>query len=92
MQRRLYNVWRTTSELWDSVTEKRIDLQELRLKLKLYSVLKEQVMSLSHYHIRAGQQYWVSAYSIVMFQFWEVHWGCRHLICMAAQVGGRNGI
>lgn len=39
----LYNVWRTTSELWDSVTEKRIDLQQLRLKLKLYSVLNEQV-------------------------------------------------
>ncbi|KAL6967167.1 hypothetical protein U1Q18_032969 [Sarracenia purpurea var. burkii] len=41
----LYNVWRTTSELWDAVTEKRIDLQELRLELKLYSVLNEQVRS-----------------------------------------------
>ncbi|PSS13959.1 AUGMIN subunit like [Actinidia chinensis var. chinensis] len=48
-ERRLYNVWRTTSELWDSVTEKRIDLQELRLKLKLYSVLKEQVAYLENW-------------------------------------------
>ncbi|KAK3003124.1 hypothetical protein RJ639_019162 [Escallonia herrerae] len=40
--RTLYNVWRTSSELWDIVTEKRIDLQQLSLKLKLYSVLNEQ--------------------------------------------------
>lgn len=39
----LYNVWRTTSELWESVTEKRFNLQQLRLRLKLYSVLNEQM-------------------------------------------------
>ncbi|KAK2979656.1 hypothetical protein RJ640_007318, partial [Escallonia rubra] len=42
-ERALYNVWRTSSELWDIVTEKRIDLQHLSLKLKLYSVLNEQM-------------------------------------------------
>ncbi|PSS08354.1 AUGMIN subunit like [Actinidia chinensis var. chinensis] len=47
--RTLYNVWRTTSELWDSVTEKRIDLHDLRLKLKLYSVLNEQFAYLENW-------------------------------------------
>uniref|UniRef100_A0A5B6YQ57 QWRF motif-containing protein 8 n=2 Tax=Davidia involucrata TaxID=16924 RepID=A0A5B6YQ57_DAVIN len=42
-EKTLYNVWRTTSDLWDSVTEKRIDLQQLRLKMKLYSFLNEQM-------------------------------------------------
>lgn len=46
MQKTLYNVWRTTSELWDSVSKKRMVIQELRLTLKLYLVLNEQVMSL----------------------------------------------
>lgn len=30
--------------MWESVAEKRVELQNLRLKLKLNSVLKEQVM------------------------------------------------
>ncbi|XP_077238161.1 AUGMIN subunit 8-like isoform X2 [Tasmannia lanceolata] len=38
-----YNVWRTTSELRDSVTIKRINLQQLRQELKLNLILKEQV-------------------------------------------------
>lgn len=42
-EKTLYNVWRTTSELWDSVSKKQLDLQELRLKLKLHSVLTEQM-------------------------------------------------
>ncbi|XP_059635788.1 AUGMIN subunit 8 [Cornus florida] len=46
-EKTLYNVWRTTSELWDSVTENKIDLQQLRLKLKLYSVLNEQMAYLN---------------------------------------------
>uniref|UniRef100_A0A5B6YQH4 Putative QWRF motif-containing protein 8 n=1 Tax=Davidia involucrata TaxID=16924 RepID=A0A5B6YQH4_DAVIN len=46
-EKMLYNVGRTTSDLWDSVTEKRIDLQQLRLKLKLYSVLNEQMAYLN---------------------------------------------
>lgn len=44
LQTALCNVWRTTSEMWESVAEKRVELQNLRLKLKLNSVLKEQVM------------------------------------------------
>lgn len=39
----LYNVWETTSELWDYVIEKRNDLQRLRLRLKLHMVLGEQM-------------------------------------------------
>lgn len=46
MQKTLYNVWRITSELWDSVSKKRMVIQEMRLTLKLYLVLNEQVMSL----------------------------------------------
>ncbi|KAG8372548.1 hypothetical protein BUALT_Bualt12G0077500 [Buddleja alternifolia] len=38
----LYNVWRTIAGLWDSVVEKRFELQQLRLKLKLYSILSNQ--------------------------------------------------
>ncbi|OVA10364.1 Protein of unknown function DUF566 [Macleaya cordata] len=45
-ERTLYNVWFTTSELWDSVTMKRINLRELRQELKLNSVLNEQMIYL----------------------------------------------
>ncbi|KAM7511673.1 hypothetical protein LguiB_010548 [Lonicera macranthoides] len=48
-ERTLYNVWRTTSELWESVTKKRFDLQQLRLKLKLYSILNEQMEYLNEW-------------------------------------------
>ncbi|XAR51126.1 hypothetical protein NMG60_11005670 [Bertholletia excelsa] len=43
IEKTLFSVWIITSELWDSVTEKRIDLQLLRFKLKLYSVLNQQM-------------------------------------------------
>lgn len=43
LQKILYNVWRSTSDLWDLVIQKRIELQQLRLKLKLHLVLNEQV-------------------------------------------------
>lgn len=36
----------TTADLCDSIMEKRIELLQLRLKLKLYSVLNNQVMTL----------------------------------------------
>ncbi|KAJ4958315.1 hypothetical protein NE237_025426 [Protea cynaroides] len=42
----LFNVWGTTSELRDSITMKRIDLQQLRQELKLNSVLNEQMACL----------------------------------------------
>lgn len=44
VQEILYSVWMTIADLWDSIMEKRIDLQQLKLKLKLYSVLNNQVM------------------------------------------------
>ncbi|XAR66736.1 hypothetical protein NMG60_11013059 [Bertholletia excelsa] len=48
-EKTLYNVWRTTSELQESVTKQRIDLQQLGLKLKLYSVLNEQMAYLEEW-------------------------------------------
>ncbi|KAJ8768025.1 hypothetical protein K2173_020965 [Erythroxylum novogranatense] len=42
-ERTLYNVWSTTLELWDSVLRKRIDLQQLKLELKLNAVLNDQM-------------------------------------------------
>lgn len=42
----LFNVWFTTSELRDSVTTKRINLQQLKQEMKLNLILKEQVRSL----------------------------------------------
>lgn len=39
----LYNVWQANLELWDSVITKRIDVQRLKLELKLKLVLKEQL-------------------------------------------------
>ncbi|KAL4589925.1 hypothetical protein LXL04_002837 [Taraxacum kok-saghyz] len=39
----LFNVWRSTSKLRDSVAAKRIELTQLRLKLKLNSVLNQQM-------------------------------------------------
>ncbi|XP_058067713.1 AUGMIN subunit 8 [Magnolia sinica] len=39
----LYNVWNTTSELRDSVSMKRIDLQQMRQEMKLNTILNGQV-------------------------------------------------
>ncbi|KAL0383041.1 UNVERIFIED_CONTAM: AUGMIN subunit [Sesamum calycinum] len=47
-EKMLYNVWRAIADLWDSVEEKRSDLQQLRLRLKLYSVLDNQVLVLGN--------------------------------------------
>ncbi|KAH6796131.1 hypothetical protein C2S51_037117 [Perilla frutescens var. frutescens] len=41
-ERNLYNAWVNTSKLRHSVKSKGIELQMLRLNLKLYSILKEQ--------------------------------------------------
>lgn len=49
-EKTLINVCRTTSELRVSVIEKRIALQQLKLKLKLASVLNEQVTYLDRWH------------------------------------------
>ncbi|KAJ6362135.1 hypothetical protein OIU78_002525 [Salix suchowensis] len=42
-ERTLYNVWDTTLALWDSVIRKRINLQQLKLELKLNAVLSDQI-------------------------------------------------
>ncbi|KAF5725887.1 hypothetical protein HS088_TW23G00619 [Tripterygium wilfordii] len=39
----LYNVWNTTLTLWDSIIRKIINLQQLKLELKLNSVLNHQI-------------------------------------------------
>ncbi|KAI3444042.1 hypothetical protein Pfo_000707 [Paulownia fortunei] len=48
-EKMLYSVWRIIVDLWDSVKEKRSDLQQLRLKLNLYSVLDNQVTCLDEW-------------------------------------------
>ncbi|MBA0712698.1 hypothetical protein Golax_011780 [Gossypium laxum] len=39
----LYNVWNATLVLWDALIKKRINLQRLKLKLKLNSILNDQM-------------------------------------------------
>ncbi|KAK9275458.1 hypothetical protein L1049_022725 [Liquidambar formosana] len=53
-EKTLYNVWRTTLALWDSVIKKRINLQQLRLELKLNSVLNEQMVYLDDWAVLEG--------------------------------------
>ncbi|CAA7033127.1 unnamed protein product [Microthlaspi erraticum] len=42
----LYNVWHATSELRDLVTDQRISLQQLKLEIKLESILNDQMACL----------------------------------------------
>ncbi|CAK7338160.1 unnamed protein product [Dovyalis caffra] len=42
-ERTLYNVWDTTLALWDLVIRKRINLQQLKLELKMNAVLIDQL-------------------------------------------------
>lgn len=42
-QKSLYNAWVTVSKLWHSVIAKRVEIQQLKQNLKLYSVLRKQV-------------------------------------------------
>lgn len=44
VQKTLYNVWIATLSLWESVIGNRINLQQMKLELKLNSVLNDQVM------------------------------------------------
>ena len=46
-QETLFNVWHAISELQDDVTSQRIGLQQLKLEIKLNSLLNDQVGSLS---------------------------------------------
>ncbi|KAM0974209.1 hypothetical protein TB2_017074 [Malus domestica] len=50
-ERTLLNVWNTTLSLWDSVIKKRIDLQQLKLELKLKSVLNDQMAYLDDWDL-----------------------------------------
>ncbi|KAE9608321.1 putative QWRF family protein [Lupinus albus] len=45
VEKTLYNVWNSTLSLWESVIRKRINLQQLKLELKLNSVLNDQIMA-----------------------------------------------
>ncbi|CAJ1975513.1 unnamed protein product [Sphenostylis stenocarpa] len=45
VEKTLYNVWITTLSLWESVIRKRINLQQLKIDLKLNSVLNDQLMT-----------------------------------------------
>ncbi|XP_065849624.1 AUGMIN subunit 8-like [Euphorbia lathyris] len=45
-EKTLYNVWNNTLALWDSVIQKRMDLQELKLELKLSAILNNQMAHL----------------------------------------------
>ncbi|XP_075509897.1 AUGMIN subunit 8-like isoform X1 [Primulina tabacum] len=45
----LYSVWRTTVDMLDSVVAKRIDLQQLSLQLKIYSVLNNNLTGLNEW-------------------------------------------
>lgn len=47
VQRTLFNVQNNMLDLWDSVIMKRINLQQLKLDLKLNSILNDQVLPLA---------------------------------------------
>ncbi|XP_047957427.1 QWRF motif-containing protein 2-like [Salvia hispanica] len=58
-ERHLYNAWVNTSKLRHSVSSKRIELQSLRLNLKLYSMLKDQEPHLETWGM-LDRDYWNS--------------------------------
>ncbi|XP_042005505.1 QWRF motif-containing protein 2-like [Salvia splendens] len=58
-ERNLYNAWVNTSKLQLSVMSKRIELQTLRMYLKLYSTLKEQLPHLERWSL-LDRDYWSS--------------------------------
>ncbi|KAK7411551.1 hypothetical protein VNO78_02985 [Psophocarpus tetragonolobus] len=51
VEKTLYNVWITTLSLWESVIRKRIDLQQLKLEIKLNSVLNDQMTYLDDWAV-----------------------------------------
>ncbi|KAK9748361.1 hypothetical protein RND81_02G052300 [Saponaria officinalis] len=50
-QRSLYNAWKATSDLCGAVSSKRQELQWLRLKMKLVSILKGQILHLEEWSL-----------------------------------------
>ncbi|XP_027362670.1 AUGMIN subunit 8-like isoform X1 [Abrus precatorius] len=51
VEKTLYNVWITTSSMWESIVRKRINLQQLKLELKLNSVLNDQMIYLDDWAV-----------------------------------------
>ncbi|XP_042445291.1 QWRF motif-containing protein 2-like isoform X2 [Zingiber officinale] len=51
IEKNIYNAWTTTSELRDSITTKRIELQLLTQNLKLASIFKEQLAYLEEWSV-----------------------------------------
>ncbi|KAK7291939.1 hypothetical protein RIF29_07504 [Crotalaria pallida] len=51
VERTLYNVWNTTLSIWESIIRKRINLQQLRLELKLNSILNDQMAYLDDWAV-----------------------------------------
>ncbi|KAH1127158.1 hypothetical protein AAZX31_06G211600 [Glycine max] len=51
VEKTLYNVWITTLSLWESVIRKRINLQQLKLELKLNSVFNDQITFLDDWAV-----------------------------------------
>ncbi|KAL5699025.1 hypothetical protein ACHQM5_029984 [Ranunculus cassubicifolius] len=51
----LYSVWNTTSELMDSVTMKRINIQQLRQEMKLNLILTEQMAYLEDWALQESE-------------------------------------
>ncbi|XP_042000153.1 AUGMIN subunit 8-like [Salvia splendens] len=49
VERVMCSVWVEITSLWDSIMEKRIEIQKLKLKLKLYSVLDNQICGLNEW-------------------------------------------
>ncbi|XP_071694505.1 uncharacterized protein [Rutidosis leptorrhynchoides] len=47
----LYNAWVTVSKLWHSIIAKRVEMQQLKQNLKLYSVLKKQMSYLDNWDL-----------------------------------------
>ncbi|XP_062198549.1 AUGMIN subunit 8-like isoform X3 [Phragmites australis] len=45
----IYNVWRNTLNLWDAVNVRRIMVQHLQQELRLYNILKEQIVYLEQW-------------------------------------------
>ncbi|XP_023515712.1 AUGMIN subunit 8-like [Cucurbita pepo subsp. pepo] len=50
-ERTLLGIWNTTLNLWDSVIRKRIDLQQLKLELKLISIMNDQMSYLNEWAV-----------------------------------------
>nr|XP_043639508.1 QWRF motif-containing protein 2-like [Erigeron canadensis] len=53
-QKRLYNAWVTISKLWNSVISKRTAIQQMKMNLKLHSVLKKQISYLDNWDLTEG--------------------------------------